>query len=56
MIPVTVGINNGTNIEIIKGLDEGDTVYYTSDTQSQEASLFSGPPRERMKQEPGAGQ
>lgn len=68
LIPVTVGISNGTDIEIIKGLGEGDAVYYASDTQSQEASLFSGPPPgqpERASQSsdqntgnpgPGAGQ
>lgn len=56
LIPVTVGINNGTDIEITKGLSEGDSVYYSRDTESQEASLFSGPPPGQSERQPGAEQ
>lgn len=44
-ISVTVGINNGIDMEIKRGLNEGDTVVYTSTSDSSENTTFG----------PGAG-
>ncbi len=41
MTEVTVGLSNGSYIEITDGLSEGDTVYYSTSTDST-SSLFGG--------------
>lgn len=43
MVEVTIGISNGNYVEIIDGLSEGDTVYYTdTDEDSFDFGGFSG--------------
>jgi RND family efflux transporter MFP subunit len=43
-VPVTVGINNGTDIEIKKGLNAGDSIVYTDTASSSETTPFGGGP------------
>ena len=41
MVEVTIGISNGTYVEITDGLKEGDTVYY-QESESNEFGGFGG--------------
>ena len=42
-VPVTVGINNGIDVEIKKDLKEGDVVVYSNDAGSTQNASFGGP-------------
>jgi len=45
MVEVTIGLDNGTNVEIKSGLNEGDTVYYNAsedDSQSNSMGNWNG--------------
>lgn len=42
MVEVTVGISNGSYVEILEGLEEGDTVYYTESQDNGFANFNFG--------------
>lgn len=41
--PVQVGLNDGTYVEIIRGLNEGDVVVFEYESTSEEEMFFGGP-------------
>ena len=55
MVEVTIGISNGTYIEITEGLSEGDTVYYQESDTEDERGGFGDMQRGGDMSMPGGG-